>query len=95
MRSKIFSSDHMRASSKGQMWIPVFLSLGFLLAFPVAELLKLGNWFGMKLRTGADRDANRYTYRRDGLMATGFTVIFLAAVINGSMAFGICIPERK
>ena len=94
MRSKIFSSDHMRASSKGQMWIPVFLSLGFLLAFPVAELLKLGNWFGMNYEP-AQIEMLYENLWRDGLMATGFTVIFLAAVINGINGFWYLYSRKK
>ena len=47
MKSKIYSSRYMKVSSKGMMWIPAFVTIGFLLAFPVAELIMLGNWFGM------------------------------------------------
>ena len=43
MKSKIYSSRYMKVSSKGMMWIPAFGTIGFLLAFPVAELIMLGN----------------------------------------------------
>ena len=51
MKSKIYSSRYMKVSSKGMMWIPAFVTIGFLLAFPVAELIMLGNWFGMGYTT--------------------------------------------
>ena len=41
MKSKIYSSRYMKVSSKGMMWIPAFVTIGFLLAFPVAELIML------------------------------------------------------
>ena len=39
MKSKIYSSRYMKVSSKGFIWIPAFVTIGFLLAFPVAEAL--------------------------------------------------------
>ena len=64
MRSKIFSSDYMRASSKGQIWIPAFLSLGFLMAFPVLELLMMGNWFGMNYESAQVEQLYEGLWRR-------------------------------
>ena len=43
MKSRIFSFKHLKTISKGQSWIPAFITLGFLLAFPVtgkAEFLE-------------------------------------------------------
>ena len=37
MKSKICSSKYVKTVSKGKGWIPAFLTLGFLLAFPVAD----------------------------------------------------------
>ena len=37
MKSRIFSSKYIKTISKGQLWMPAFIALGFLLAFPVAE----------------------------------------------------------
>ena len=48
MKSKFYSSRYMKISSKGMIWIPAFVTIGFLLAFPVTELIMLGNWFGME-----------------------------------------------
>lgn len=39
MKSRIFSSKYIKTISKGQIWIPAFIALGFLLAFP-------GDWYG-------------------------------------------------
>ena len=39
MKSKIYSSRYMKISSKGMIWIPAFVTIGFLLAFPVTELI--------------------------------------------------------
>ena len=39
MKSRIFSSKHLKTISKGQSWIPAFITLGFLLAFPVTGMV--------------------------------------------------------
>ena len=44
MKSKIYSSEYIKNSSKGQRWIPAFAMIAFLLAFPVAELILMGKW---------------------------------------------------
>ena len=44
MKSKTYSSEYIKTSSRGQMWIPAFAMIAFLLAFPVAELLSMGRW---------------------------------------------------
>lgn len=44
MKSKIYSSEYMKTSSKGQRWIPAFAMIAFFLAFPVAELILMGKW---------------------------------------------------
>ena len=44
MKSRIFSSKHLKTISKGQRWIPAFITLGFLLAFPVTGMVKLSSW---------------------------------------------------
>ena len=44
MKSKIYSSEYMKTSSKGQRWIPAFAMIAFLLVFPVAELMIMGRW---------------------------------------------------
>lgn len=44
MRSRIFSSKYLKTISKGQLWMPAFIALGFLLAFPVTGMVKLSSW---------------------------------------------------
>lgn len=44
MKSKIYSSEYIKTSSRGQMWISAFVMIAFLLAFPVTELLSMGRW---------------------------------------------------
>lgn len=44
MKSKIYSSEYIKTSSKGQRWIPAFAMIAFLLVFPVAELMIMGKW---------------------------------------------------
>ncbi len=94
MRSKIFSSDYMRASSKGQIWIPAFLSLGFLMAFPVLELLMMGNWFGMNYESAQVEQLYEGLWR-DGFMVTGFLVILLGGLINGINSFWYLYSSKK
>ncbi len=43
MKSKPFSGRSLRSSLKGSTWILVLLLLGFMVAFPVAELMLIGN----------------------------------------------------
>ena len=82
MKSKIYSSDLVKASSKGQFWIPCFLMIGFLFAFPVAELVMLGNWTGQEYTP--DQIALLYeNFWKDGFVVTGMAVTAGAAIING------------
>ena len=48
MKSRIFSSKYIKTISKGQIWIPAFIALGFLLAFPVTGMVKLSSWSDLK-----------------------------------------------
>ena len=94
MKSKIYSSRYMQVSSKGLTWIPAFVTIGFLLAFPVAELIMLGNWFGM----GYSIEQTGLLYEnlwRDGFMLTGLVIVALAALFNGISQFGYLYFPRK
>lgn len=94
MKSKIYSSRYMKVSSKGMLWIPAFITIGFLLAFPVAELIMLGNWFGR----GYSTEQISLLYEnlwRDGFMITGLVVIVLAACLNGISQFWYLYSARK
>lgn len=94
MKSKIYSSRYMKVSSKGMMWIPAFVTIGFLLAFPVAELIMLGNWFGMGYTT-SEINALYANLWRDGFMLTGLAVAATAALFTESASSGIFIHRGK
>ena len=44
MKSKIYSSEYMKSSSKGTKIGSWHCMIAFLLAFPVAELILMGKW---------------------------------------------------
>lgn len=94
MKSKIYSSRYMKISSKGQVWIPAFAAIGFLLAFPVAELIMLGNWFGMAY-TGDQISTLYENLWRDGFMITGMAVAALTALFCGISQFWYLYSPRK
>lgn len=94
MKSKIYSSRYMKISSKGMIWIPAFVTIGFLLAFPVTELIMLGNWFGMEYT--AEQISLLYeNLWRNGFMVSGLAVLLLRRCLTGSASSGICIPLGK
>ena len=74
MKSKIYSSEYMKTSSKGQMWIPAFAMIVFLLAFPVAELLSMGRW------NGYHYTQRQLDYLYSGLWSSEFLVMGAVAV---------------
>lgn len=94
MKLKIYSSECMRASSKGQMWIPGFLALGFLMAFPVYELLMMGSWFGMEYEY-AQMELLYERLWKNGFMFTGFIIIILAGITNGINGFWYLYSSKK
>ena len=94
MKSKIYSSRYMKISSKGMIWIPAFVTIGFLLAFPVTELIMLGNWFGMEYT--AEQISLLYeNLWRNGFMVSGLAVAALAALFNGISQFWYLYSPRK
>lgn len=94
MKSGIYSSKHIKTESKGQWWIPAILTLGFLLAFPVAELLKLGNW--KELKYTADQMVFLYeNFWKDGMAFTGAFVAITAALCNAVNGFRYLYSGKK
>ena len=91
MKSKIYSSRYMKVSSKGMMWIPAFVTIGFLLAFPVAELIMLGNWFGM----GYEINALYANLWQDGLCSPDLQLRQLQHCLTESASSGIFIHRGK
>ena len=94
MRSRIFSSKHMKTITKGQAWIPAFITLGFLLAFPVAVLVKLGSWRNVEY-TSAQISVLYNHLWKDGLMMTGVVVVAIAAFMNSVNAFIYLYSGKK
>ena len=84
----------MKVTSKGLVWIPAFVTIGFLLAFPVAELIMLGNWFGMEYTT-REINALYANLWQNGFMITGLAVAALAALFNGISQFWYLYSLRK
>lgn len=94
MKSKICSSKYVKTVSKGKGWIPAFLTLGFLLAFPVVSLLMIGNWRG----SGYTPEQMEFLYEnlwKDGFLLTGGFVAVLAAVLNGINGFIYLYSKRQ
>ena len=94
MRSRIFSYKHIKTISKGQVWIPAFIALGFLLAFPVAVLVKLGTWRTMEY-TAAQISVLYNHLWRDGLVMTGMIVAVIAALMNSINEFIYLYSGKK
>ena len=94
MRSRIFSSKYIRTISKGRAWIPAFLTLGFLLAFPVTGLVKLGSW--QNLEYTVDQMGVLYNHLwKDGFVLAGMFVAAIAAFMNGVNGFIYLYSGKK
>ena len=94
MKLKIYSGKQVKINVKEQAWIPVLLLIGFFLAFPVAELLMMGNWFGMNYTY----DQIQILYEnlwKDGFLMTGFVVTGIAAVLNSISEFWYLYSAKK
>lgn len=94
MKLKIYSSKIMKSGSKNQLWVPVFIALGYLLAFPVFDLLNMGNWTGPAY--GYVRV--EYLYKnlwQAGMIWTGFIIAFAAGVVNAVNGFWYLYSSRK
>ena len=94
MRSRIFSSKYIKTVSKGQAWIPAFLTLGFILAFPVIGLEKLGCWRNL----GYTQDQITLLYYRlwkDGFVLTGMAVAMAAGFMNAVNGFLYLYSRKK
>ena len=88
MKSKTFSGRSLRSSLKSSTWILVLLLLGFMVAFPVAELMLIGNQ--------ADQ-IHRMTFAMicSCLIVPGFLVTMLAAIVNALNEFWYLFSRDK
>ena len=94
MELKIYSSKIIKSGSKNQLWIPIFIALGFLLAFPVFDLLNMGNWTGPEY--GYLRVKLLYKNLWQGSMVwTGLVIVFAAGVVNAVNGFCYLYSSRK
>ena len=94
MRSRIFSSKYIRTISMGNAWIPAFLTLGFLLAFPVTGLVKLGSWQNMEYTV--DQMGVLYNHLwKDGFVLAGMFVAAIAAFMNSVNGFIYLYSGKK
>ena len=94
MRSRIFSSKYIRTISKGRAWIPAFLTLGFLLAFPVTGLVKLGSW--QNLEYTVDQMGVLYNHLwKDGFVLAGMFVAAIAAFMTSVNGFIYLYSGKK
>ena len=94
MKLKIYSGKQIKMNIKEQVWIPVILLIGFFLAFPVAELLMMGNWFGMNYTY----DQLQILYEnlwKDGFLRTGFAITVIAALLNSVSEFWYLYSSKK
>ena len=88
MKSKTFSGRSLRSSLKGSTWILVLLLLGFMVVFPVAELMLIGN---------QTDEIHRMTFAMicSYLVIPGFLVTMLAAVVNALNEFWYLFSRDK
>lgn len=94
MKSKIFSNRYMKTELKSQPWIPIFIAIGFIIAFPVTELIYLGRWES----GGYTLHQMRILYEnlwRDRFVATGMLMAAMAALINGINGFWYLYSGKK
>lgn len=94
MKSRIFSNKYIKTALKSQPWIPIFIAVGLVLAFPVAELVKLGQWEGMKYTT-KQMEILYENLWRDGFVITGTVTAAAAAFINALSSFWYLYSRRK
>ena len=86
MKSRIFSSKYIKTISKGQIWIPAFIALGFLLAFPVTGMVKLSSWSDLKYSALQSQILYNNLWK-DGFVLSGLIIASIAAFINSVNGF--------
>ncbi len=94
MKSKISFSDFVRTTSRGNLWIPSFVTFGFLLAFPAASILLLGKWQSFEY-TPAQIEVLYENLWRDGLAITAGIVTAVTAVLNGIRSFFFLYSKKQ
>ena len=94
MKSRIFSSKHLKTISKGQSWIPAFITLGFLLAFPVTGMVKLSSWRDLQYSDLQIQILYNNLWK-DGFVLSGLIIASIAAFINSVNGFIYLYSGKK
>ena len=94
MRSRIFSSKYLKTISKGQLWMPAFIALGFLLAFPVTGMVKLSSWSDLQYSAAQSQILYNNLWK-DGFVLSGMIIASIAAFINSVNGFIYLYSGKK
>ena len=94
MKSKIYSSRYMKVTSKGLVWIPAFVTIGFLLAFPVTGMVKLSSWSDLKYSALQSQILYNNLWK-DGFVLSGLIIVSIAAFINSVNGFIYLYSGKK
>ena len=94
MKSRIFSSKYIKTISKGQLWMPAFIALGFLLAFPVTGMVKLSSWSDLKYSALQSQILYNNLWK-DGFVLSGLIIASIAAFINSVNGFIYLYSGKK
>ena len=94
MKSRIFSSKYIKTISKGQIWIPAFIALGFLLAFPVTGMVKLSSWSDLQYSALQNQILYNNLWK-DGFVLSGLIIVSIAAFINSVNGFIYLYSGKK
>ena len=94
MKSRIFSSKYIKTISKGQIWIPAFIALGFLLAFPVTGMVKLSSWSDLQYSASQSQILYNNLWK-DGFVLSGLIIAAIAAFTNSVNGFIYLYSGKK
>ena len=94
MKSRVFSSDILKSQFHREIWLPILAAIGFFLAFPVAELLMIGNWVEQEYNVAQIHILVENLYR-DGLIYTGMVVIVATAFLNAMWGYFYLYSREK
>ena len=87
MRSRIFSSKYIKTISKGQIWIPAFIALGFL-------LVKLSSWSDLQYSASQSQILYNNLWK-DGFVLSGMIIASIAAFMNSVNGFIYLYSGKK
>ena len=94
MRSRIFSSKYLKTISKGQLWMPAFIALGFFLAFPVTGMVKLSSWSDLQYSALQNQILYNNLWK-DGFVLSGMIISSIAAFINSVNGFIYTVEQLE